>query len=121
ICTPAFSQRGTDLKLPDPLVSLDGSVVTTKEQWLEKRRKEILEICENEMYGRSPLPPKNLTFDVFDHMKKALGGKATRKQVRINFNGQVDGPKMDVLLYYPNQVEGKVPVFLALNFEGNHG
>ncbi len=39
--------------LPDPLVFNDGSKVTTPEQW-EKRRLEIKELFDSEMYGRLP-------------------------------------------------------------------
>jgi len=107
--------------LPDPLVCLDGSEVTTVKQWEEKRRPEILEMCEREMYGRSPLPSINMSFNEFNYNEHALGGKATRRQIRVLLNGKADGPKMDILIYYPNQVKEPVPVFLGLNFEGNHG
>jgi hypothetical protein len=52
----------------------------------------------------------------------ALGGKATRRQVRIHFNDQADGPAMDLLLYVPREgvATRRVPVFVALNFQGNH-
>lgn len=125
VSAPAFSQIVSeadvpDYKLPDLLLCLDGTKATTVEQWQNKRRPEILEMCEREMYGRSPLPLKNIRFGEFDFNKEALGGKATRKQVTVFFNGVTDGPQMDILIYYPNNVKGAVPVFLALNFQGNH-
>ncbi|MCC6882130.1 MAG: hypothetical protein IT576_08265, partial [Verrucomicrobiales bacterium] len=39
--------------LPDPLVSLDGSRVTTVEQW-KSRRAEIYGLFEKHVYGRIP-------------------------------------------------------------------
>jgi hypothetical protein len=39
--------------LPDPLIFNDGAKVTTKEQW-EKRRLEIMEDFDREIYGRMP-------------------------------------------------------------------
>ncbi|WP_187262050.1 glucuronyl esterase domain-containing protein [Pontibacter beigongshangensis] len=106
--------------LPDPLVFTDGSRVKNKRQWKKKRRAEILELFEHEMYGRSPGKPENMTFQVFEQDTQALNGKATRKQITVFFTGKPDGPQMDILLYLPNQVKGKVPVFLGLNFQGNH-
>jgi hypothetical protein len=50
----------------------------------------------------------------------ALGGKATRKEVSVRFTGKPDGPKMDVLIYLPAEAKRPAPLFLGLNFKGNH-
>lgn len=106
--------------LPDPLVMEDGTRVTTAEMWRTKRRPEILELFRTHVYGRSPARPETLAFKVFDNEPKALGGKATRRQVTILFTGKEDGPKADLLLYLPNDAKKPVPAFLILNFNGNH-
>ena len=49
----------------------------------------------------------------------ALDGKATRKEVAVLFAGRDDGPKMDVLIYLPNDAKRPVPLFVGLNFYGN--
>ena len=48
---------------------------------------------ERHVYGRSPGKPGNLRFEVVEEAKNALGGKATRKQVRIYFSEKPE-PKM---------------------------
>lgn len=107
--------------LPDPLVCLDGTKVTSPEIWWKKRRPEILELFRTYMYGRAPIErPKDMKFEIFDHDKNALGGKATRKQIRIYFTSDPDGPSMDLLIYLPNETPRPVPIFLLLNFNGNH-
>ncbi len=107
--------------LPDPLICLDGTKVTTPELWRTKRRPEILDLFRTHMYGKAPIgKPAEMTFEVFDLDKNALNGKATRKQVRILFTGKPDRPSMDLLIYLPNDVKHPVPVFLLLNFFGNH-
>ncbi len=105
--------------LPDPLVALDGTKITTPEQWREKRRPELLELFSREMYGRSPGRPQKLVSEVFDRDDKALDGKATRIQIAI-YPGGKPGPRMDLLVYLPNQTKGPVPTILGLNFSGNH-
>ncbi|HIE52149.1 MAG TPA: acetylxylan esterase [Armatimonadetes bacterium] len=107
--------------LPDPLVCLDGTRVTAPEIWREKRRPEILELFRTYMYGRAPIGrPKEMKLETFDHAREALGGKAVRKQVRIHFTGKPDGPSMDLLIYLPQDAPRPVPLFLLLNFNGNH-
>ena len=49
----------------------------------------------------------------------ARDGKATLKLVTIAF-GDPTAPRIDLLLVVPNQHRGRVPVFLGMNFCGNH-
>jgi hypothetical protein len=106
--------------LPDPLVASDGQQIDTARLWWEKRRPEILELFQREVYGRSPGRPDSMAFQVTSVDRDALGGTAIRKEVSVLFTGQQDGPKMDVLIYQPKSADGPVPVFLGLNFYGNH-
>jgi len=106
--------------LPDPLVTADGKKVTDAETWRAKRRPEILELFRAHVYGRAPGKPDKMTFHVFDEDRKALGGKATRRQVRVRFTGEADGPGMDVLIYLPGGAARPAGAFVGLNFGGNH-
>ena len=49
----------------------------------------------------------------------ALGGKATLKEVTIAF-GPPEMPTIHLLLVVPNQRPGPAPVFVGMNFCGNH-
>src|SRR5438045_8207285 len=69
--------------LPDPLVAADGSRITTADEWISKRRSEILRLFETEVYGRAPKQKPELQFHVDSEDHSALGGKATRKEVTI--------------------------------------
>ena len=106
--------------LPDPLVFNDGKPVRSPAEWMKRRRPEIIELFEANVYGRSPQPPKNIKYEVFDTDKNALDGKAIRKQVTIHFSEAKDGPKEDLLIYTPVGARKPVPVILSLNFSGNH-
>ncbi|MCI0376074.1 MAG: acetylxylan esterase [Gemmataceae bacterium] len=110
-----------DYNLPDPLLFAVGDKVKTPADWTQRRRGEILRLFETEMYGKTPMGrPKEMTFEVKCIDKKALGGKAIRKEVSIYFIGKKDGPKMDLLIYLPADATKAVPVFLVPNFNGNH-
>ncbi|QDK81057.1 acetylxylan esterase [Spirosoma sp. KCTC 42546] len=117
VALPLLAQKHP---LPDPLILNNGKRVTSANEWRSQRRPELLERFANEMYGHSPSKPSGMTFEVFDTDPKALRGKATRKQVAVYFNGKHEGPRMDVLIYIPNQVKGPVPAIVGLNFWGNH-
>jgi len=106
--------------LPDPLVFADGTPVTDADAWRERRRSEILRLFEEHVYGRTPDRPVGERFDVRSEDPHALGGRATRKEITIYFGDDDDGPRMDLLLYVPNDRSLPVPTFVALNFNGNH-
>lgn len=107
--------------LPDPLMCADGTVVKDVATWRAKRRPELLELFAREVYGRTPEgKPAAMKFEVTSTDHAALGGKATRKEITVWFTGKIDGPRMHLLIYQPNGLKTPVPVFLGLNFFGNH-
>lgn len=106
--------------LPDPLRMEDGTRVTSAAMWTEKRRPELIRLFETNMHGRAPARPANMIFEVMSTDQNALGGTAIRKLVTVYFTGKKDGPRMDMLLYLPRGLTGPVPIFLGLNFSGNH-
>jgi len=105
--------------LPDPLVFSDGKQVTSTAAWRE-RRPEILRLFEEQVYGHAPGRPEGMHFRVNEVAADALGGRATRKQATVFFTADEKGPRMDLLLYVPNDAKKPVPAFLGLNFFGNH-
>jgi len=107
--------------LPDPLVLRNGDPVRDSAAWYRRRRPEILELFRSEVYGRNPGRRKGTSFEIGPVDSQALGGTAIRKQVAVNFSGTVRGPRMHLLVYLPAAAKGRrVPVFLGLNFAGNH-
>ena len=105
--------------LPDPLVLQNGERVRDARTWNKRRRPEILQLFQTNVYGRGPARPQRMTFEMSSIERQALGGKAVRKQVTIYFSGKKDGPKADLLIYLPSGKPRPVPVFLGLNFSGN--
>ncbi len=107
-------------ELPDPLRCADGSPVRTAKDWFQKRRPEILALFRREVYGKAPGKPTRMRFEVMERSDNALDGLAIRKQVRLIFDARFPDRAMEILLYLPRAAEQPVPVFLALNFRGNH-
>jgi hypothetical protein len=105
-------------ELPDPLVMFNGTKVTTKEQWFNERRPELKKLYEHYMFGHAPVKPK-VKAEVVRTDPKALGGKATLKEITLTVAG-AEGPKIHVLLVVPNKRSGPAPVFVGMNFSGNH-
>lgn len=101
--------------LPDVLTFQNGKKVRSVRDW-EKRRAELIGLFENQMYGTAPGKPSEESFEVLES-GPAFDGLATRKQVRINLGG---GEYQDLLMYLPASASGSVPVFLGINFFGNH-
>ncbi|MBM3882036.1 MAG: acetylxylan esterase [Verrucomicrobia bacterium] len=116
---PAASDLPATPELPDPLVMFDGTRVTSKRQWFEQRRPELKRLFEHYMYGAIPTAPAQVRSAVKVTYGDFLGGKATLKLVTISF-GDPAAPRIDLLLAVPNQRRGRAPVFLAMNFCGNH-
>lgn len=105
--------------LPELLVTSSGETVDDAEKWESVRRPEILRLFEEHVYGKMPGRPDDLSFEVLSVDENALGGKATRKEVRVHFSKE-KAVYMDLLIFLPNQVEGPAPLFVGLNFYGNH-
>lgn len=106
--------------LPDPLIMQDGSKVKDVQTWESQRRPEILALFQEHVYGKAPDKKVKIKTSLRESDGEALDGLATRKQVRVFLIGNQDGPYMDMLLYLPNKSEKPAPLFVGLNFNGNH-
>ena len=102
--------------LPDALRFADGRVVTTQQQWRE-RRAEILESFRSQMFGRSPGKPQQLSFDIAEEDREASDGVATFKRVAIVSGHEGRTHRFEMLLFLPNARDTTSPpaVFLLLN------
>ena len=105
--------------LPDPLVMLDGSRVVSARQWTQNRRPELKALFQHYMYGQIPAAPEVMAFKIDREDKTYLGGKATKREVTIEFGPPVI-PPIHLLLVIPNGRSKPVAAFLGLNFHGNH-
>lgn len=105
-------------QLPHLLTNFDGTPVKNKTDWEKKRRQEILNLYSREVHGITPSNKLPVKYQLISEDKEALGGKAIRREVKICFS-ESEAHCVNLLLYVP-LIQQPVPVFLGLNFEGNH-
>ena len=104
--------------LPDALVFNNGKPVKTARQWTRKRRPEIVKLFEEYEYGKWPAKRPKLRYSVQKDV--GLEGLAVRKQVTVFFSPDDNGPRVDVLIYLPKNVQGPAPLLLNLSFSPNN-
>ena len=105
--------------VPDVLTTFSGEPITDKQQWEDKRRPEIFQFFEKQIYGSVPGKLDEFSFTLLEQSDDAFNGKARRKQVAISLKKNGLPLKFNILIYLP---KGNVnaPIFLGYNFYGNH-
>jgi hypothetical protein len=119
---PSFPEPSTLLSqaaLPDPLLMLDGRPVASPSQWVKERRPELQALFQHYMYGAIPPKPAHVSATNLGEYHDFLAGKATLKLVRLE-TGPSNAPRIDLMLVIPNERPGPAPVFLVMDFCGNH-
>ncbi|HZY78415.1 MAG TPA: acetylxylan esterase [Cyclobacteriaceae bacterium] len=106
--------------LPDPLVMKNGKKVTTAKEWTEKRRAEIVEDFDREMYGRLPKNIPGVTWKVV-FVKDTTFGQYKAKEKRLL--GVVDNSaypnikvEIELVLGTPAGADKGVPVVMEFGF-----
>ncbi len=106
-------------QVPDLLTTQKGRKIKNVKQWEKIRRPEILKLFQEEVYGKVPGTLTISDIIVHEDHGQALDGLAIRKQIDLVFEREGRVKTVGVLIYLPKS-DGKVPVFLAYNFLGNH-
>lgn len=101
--------------VPDVLVRENGKKVRNRRQWEKKRRPELMSIFESEMYGKVPAKPEGLHFELTCPDSLVYDGTAIRRRVRIYLDAAGEH-HFDMLIHLPANHEGKIPMFVGLNF-----
>jgi hypothetical protein len=108
--------------LPDPLVLKNGEKVTTAEAWWDRRRPEIVEDFDREVYGRVPKDTPKVRWEVTATTREMNGDVpvVTKKLV-----GHVDNSscpeiavEIQLTLTTPAEATGPVPVMMEFGFGG---
>jgi hypothetical protein len=89
-------------EMPDPLTMLDGTKVTTQEQW-KARRREMIQILEDYEYGHMPPPPGNVKATVATALSRVTVStslKADYRMMHLTF-GPGEKLNFDLGLFIP--------------------
>lgn len=122
---PPFADLKPQAELPNPLVTLAGKKVADVNEWEKVRRPELKQLFQHYMYGRLPAAPQSVSVKTLFTNDKFLNGKATLRELSVQFTlrESTKGPSrhtLHVLLVTPNERVAPVPLFIGMNFCGNH-
>lgn len=108
-----------DYQLPMLLETETGKRINSPKEWASIRRPQILHHLEQEIYGKNEIPLGQFKVQtrLIEFGNSEFG---IRKQYSITFNRRNKELTLNVLVFLPSKVEKPVPVFLGLNFRGNH-
>ena len=106
-------------KLPDPLVLNGGKKVTNAKTWWKKRRPEIVEDFDREIYGRVPKDTPKVNWEVISTTKEMNGEVPviTKKLVGHVDNSSYPAITVDIQLTLstPANATGPVPVMMEFS------
>jgi hypothetical protein len=109
----------TSYNLPDPLVFRNGNKVKTTKDW-EKRRQEIIEDFDREVYGRMPVNTPSVTWEVVSE-KDTIEGTFPIKIKKLV--GHVDNASfpsisvnIDLTLTTPAKIDKPIPVIIEFGW-----
>jgi hypothetical protein len=108
--------------LPDALLLKNGEKITTADAWWARRRLEIVEDFDREIYGRVPKDVPKVTWEVTGTTREKVGDVAvvTKKLLGHVDNTTYPQIKVDIQLTVttPADAKGPVPVMMEFGFGG---
>jgi len=107
-------------ELPDPLTLKNGKKVTTAKMWWDKRRPEIVEDFDREVYGRMPAHTPAVKWEVVSTVNEMNGGMpvVTKKLIGHVDNTSYPQITVDIQLTVstPAKADKPVPVIMEFTF-----
>ena len=114
------AKAGPRSKLPDPLVLKNGRKVADAKTWWSKRRPEIVEDFDREVYGRVPQNVPNVEWRVASTTAEKVRGIPVTTKALV---GRVDNSAfpainvdIEMTLTTPAAATGPVPVIIEFGF-----
>ncbi len=107
-------------KLPDPLVLKNGERVTSAEVWWKRRRPEIVEDFDREIYGRVPTNVPPVRWELTSTTKTNIGDAPVITKQLVGHVDNSSYPLINVeiqlTLTTPANARGPVPVMMHFGF-----
>ncbi|HUH64301.1 MAG TPA: hypothetical protein VLZ50_14940, partial [Terracidiphilus sp.] len=102
--------------LPDPLKLNDGKPVTSAKSWWAKRRREIIELFNRDIYGFVPANTPKVSWEVLSTTQEKNGDVAViTKRLVGHVDNSIDPSikvEIDLTLTTPADAHGPVPVIM---------
>jgi len=106
--------------LPDPLVFNNGDTVRSATEWEKKRRAEIVELFDREIYGRVPDQVPDVTWKVVSIQDTLDGGYPVKIKHLVGHVDNTGCPSIsvdiDLVVGTPSGAKGVVPVITEFGF-----
>ncbi|TMI85735.1 MAG: acetylxylan esterase [Bacteroidetes bacterium] len=106
--------------LPDPLTLKNGKKVTDAKTWWNKRRPEIVEDFDREVYGRVPKNTPKVIWEVVKDTMEVNGNFPVHTKKLIGHVDNLSCPaisvNIDLTLSTPANAKGPVPVIMEFGF-----
>ena len=106
--------------LPDPLILNNGKKVKSAKAWWEKRRPEIVELFDREIYGRVPANVPEVKWEVLSVTNDSV---TKIPVITKRLTGHVDNSSypsikvdIDLTLVTPTNAPGPIPVIMEFGF-----
>ena len=108
---------------PDPLVTASGKKVTSAKMWYKERRPELVNLFEENVYGRIPDQVPTVKWEITNEEKKDFAGKPVvvryLKGVADNSICPSIKVEMEVSVIYPDNGSLNMPVIIEFGFGGD--
>jgi len=98
---------------------VDGQIVENSDLWFNKRRKETVNLFEQNQFGVTPKEKIEINYDLFESEGSAFDNTAERTQVTLNLFGNQKEKKIDLVYYIPKNVTKPVPILFYISFGAN--
>jgi hypothetical protein len=109
--------------LPEALVLKNGKKVKTANDWITKRRPEIVADFESEIYGKIPAIVPNVTWKVVSVKDTTIGNQAIKEKTLKGIVDNSDFPSIKVeinlVVAIPANVSNAVPIVIEFGFIRN--
>src|SRR5215831_18948647 len=109
--------------LPDPLTLKNGKKVTTAADWWNKRRPEIVEDFDREVYGRVPAVTPKVSWQVMSVTNGKMGDVdiVTKQLVGVVDNSMDPDIEVKIALSLTTPAHATAPVPVIMQFGGGFG
>ncbi len=112
------SKAGPFTKLPDPLRLNNGKEIQTAKEWWSKRRPEIVELFDRDIYGRVPVNDPKVKWEVVSTTKEMNGDVPAITKKLVGHADNSAYPAIDVAIQLtlstPANATHPVPVVMEL-------